>query len=236
LSINKGGNKSCAFAVHADVSPVKVLLRHDSMEGLVELAQVCLYSLSSAQHEPKILKSGGQAPPPPQPLDGSVILLQKSLGSLSESATPVSNNVLTDIRGEGGPPDGRHVSLWMQWTVPSCCLVLETQPTRQRITLAVEDNSLSYDGQATYTKVKLRVRTLHSLVEAAVGEQSDDYEPVPFPSCIVSTKKGFMSRLGAVGLGPGHEEPSGLEDPPEISGQYSAGFSLTLTRYYVCCV
>ena len=205
---------------------MKVLLHHESMEGLMGLVQASLQSLRSYQHDPKVL-AGSQAPLPP--LDGSVVLLQKSLGSLSESATPVSYNRVPDSRGSGEDgPNGRHISLWMQWTVPSCCLVLETV-TKQKITLALEDNSLSFDGQATYTKVKLRVRTLHSLVEAR-GPQGE-YEPAPFPSCILNTKAGFLTKLSTISQVPGHEEPSGgLDDPPEISGQYSTGFSLTLTR------
>lgn len=222
MSINKSGNKSCAFAIHADVSPVKVLLPQENVEGLVELAQACLQALQSSPQEPEMLSSQAQM----APLDGSVVLLQKSLGSLSETATPVSYNRGVPESREGDP-NSRQISLWMQWTLPSCCLVLELE-TQQRVTFALEDISLSFDGQATYTKVKLRMRTLHSRVE--VRGQQAEYEPAPFPSCILSTRTGFLSRLATVSRTDGSGESAGLEDPAEISGQYSAGFSFTLTR------
>ena len=222
LSINKSGNKSCAFAIHADVSPVKLMLHHGSLGGLVRLAQAALHSLRpplSPQTDQKL--NAASVPPPPPPMDGSVVLLQKSLGSLSES-TPVSYSRAAEPPESAGT-GGRHVSLWMQWTVPSCALVLETE-NRQRLTLSLEDNSLSFDGQATYTKVKLRVRTLHSLVE----EGGTEYVAAPFPSCFLSTRAGFLNRLSTLG------QEESAEEPPEKTNQYSSGFSATITRYDVC--
>jgi hypothetical protein len=227
LSINKSGNKSCAFAIHADVSPVKLMLHHQSLGGLVRLAQAALHSLRPplATQSDKKFQDGAASVPPPPPMDGSVVLLQKSLGSLSES-TPVSYSRAAEPPESTGT-GGRHVSLWMQWTVPSCALVLETE-NRQRLTLSLEDNSLSFDGQATYTKVKLRVRTLHSLVEERGGEGGGEYEAAPFPNCFLSTRAGFLNRLSTLG------QDESAEEPVEKTNQYSSGFSVTITRYDDC--
>ena len=217
--MNNSENKSFAFAVHADITPVQFILEDKTVCKLVNVAQT-IQSFSS-----KLLYSADTVEVVRTKPDTSFAILQHSVSSVSESVTPVTQSQGTEpfqpIR------DQSNTSVWLQCTIPSCTFSLISQSCT-KISVCMEDSSLSYDCQATYSKISLRMRSLSSQSEQM--STNDEWSVQPFNDLIISCNSDLFPNLGAHIPESAREEVY-LEEGSEDRQSFSSGFiNLVLTR------
>ena len=219
--MNSSEKKSCAFAVHADISAAQVWLQVNASRKLVRVLnhlQHCTSVFSAPGREEEIVR--------PRP-DTSFAVLQHSVSSMSEIATPVQLN-LQPADPRQGMREGSNTSIWIQCTVPSLTFCLIT-PGDRRISLTMEESSISYDCQSAYTKVSVRLRGLSSKVERQTGQGA--WNDCPLQDLVISCNKDLFPQLSMYVPdsedGGSFGEDSGPLDHQTLS---TAFFNLVLTR------
>ena len=80
---------------------------------------------------------------------------------MSESTSQVTGSLTSGAtaRGESGQ---QAWSLWLQWAVPqtTCTLLSGRQGEQAKLVFLLEDSSISVDQQSSYTKIKMRIRSV----------------------------------------------------------------------------
>ena len=214
LGSSPGPERGEAICLHADLTSVEFTL---DKAGIASAASV-VATLSST------LLPVMPTPPPAaalqvDPVSGPApAILQRSLGSVSESATPITSGHHSSTGLANIPPTPGPTSLWLQWTLPLAALNLVT-PT-DTVRLILEDCSASLDKQPHYTKSQLRVRSLTGTITGQDGT------PAPFPGKLVSCRPRLLRPLYVYSPDTGGvEELEGEEEVVEGRGV----FSLTVT-------
>ena len=214
LGSSPGPERGEAICLHADLSSVEFSIDKAS----IACAASVVSTLSSA------LLPVMPAPPPAallqvDPVSGPVpAILQRSLGSVSESATPITSGHHSSAGLSNIPPTPGPTSLWLQWTLPLAALNLVTPSDTVRLIL--EDCSASLDKQPHYTKSQVLVRSLTGTIIGQGGT------PAPFPGKLVSCRPRLLRPLYVYSPDTGGvEELEGEEEVVEGRGV----FSLTVT-------
>ena len=156
-SRSEGGRN---LAVHVDMSPVEFYLDSLVMSSIAMVAQslltLALDSLPEvAEQEVRGVRIGPG-------LSSGPGLVLRSLGSVSESTTQLTESLTSGatVRRENSQQDW---SLWLQWAVPqtSCTLLSGRHGELQsKLVFLLEDSSISVDQQSSYTKIKMRIRSV----------------------------------------------------------------------------
>ena len=190
LSLNSNESNCCAFAVHADMTAVELQLAEQGLDRLVRVLITLLNCTNQlVQQKPWVAEKVQHKAEP------SFTVLH-SVSSMSErGATPFSMSQNID-RGQGSTHSGSSssTSIWLQCTLPSLTFSLLSN-RRQLYSTVLEECSLAYDSQATYTKVSLRVRGFSSRAE----DQNDAgvWTQQSRPELIISCNKELFPQLSA---------------------------------------
>jgi hypothetical protein len=201
LGSSPGQGRGEALCLHADISPLELSLDATSIACLASVGQALAKTVLQALPRP---------PPAPALQTGAVpgpapALLHRSLGSVSESATPVTSGQHSLGPGAAGEPfSPGPASLWLQWTLPLAALSLSLPG--ETVRLALEDCSASLDRQPHYSKVQLRVRALSGFLQAGGSG------PGPFPGRLLSCRP-LLRPLYAYSPAGGVEALDGEEEP-----------------------
>ena len=156
-------------------------------------------------------------------------LTQRSLGSVSESATPItsglqSQNIPTNILSD------KEYSLWLQWTISQCTwtMVAGHPGTQTKLTFLFEDASASIDQQEAYTKLKFRIRSITGkhFVENNVG----DFAPRSFPGRIISCQPDLLKTIYAFSPESAAVEILSEDDDVPVNCLSKGVFNMTITK------
>ena len=69
------------------------------------------------------------------------------------------------------------MSIWLQFTIPNLTYRMIGRsglPSPKRLSICMEDTSISLDSQATYTKISLRMRKMSSYSEDKICDSNND--------------------------------------------------------------
>ena len=156
-SRSEGGRN---LAVHVDMSPVEFYLDSLVMSSIAMVAQSLLTLALDSLPEVAEQESRGVRIGPG--LSSGPGLVLRSLGSVSESTTQLTES-LTSGATAGRENSQQDWSLWLQWAVPqtSCTLLSGRHGELQsKLVFLLEDSSISVDQQSSYTKIKMRIRSV----------------------------------------------------------------------------
>ena len=220
LSLNSNENKSCAFAVHADMSVVHLQLAEQSVVTLVRVLRTLLHcSNQLCQQRP-------QEPQTVRAKPETSFAVLHSVSSMSERATPVTFSQSLE-RGGQGTRETSNTSIWLQCTVPSVTFSL-LSTNKRKFSIVLEECSLAYDGQSAYTKVSLRVRGLNSKAEDQT--ESGIWTEQQYQELIVSCNKELFPQLSVYIPESSMEEGFGEEVDVDHQTLATGFFNLVLTR------
>ena len=155
-SRSEGGRN---LAVHVDMSPVEFYLDSLVMSSIAMVVQSLLnLALDSL---PEVAEQESRVRIGPGVSTGPALVI-RSVGSVSESTTQVTGSLTsgTTAARESSQQDW---SLWLQWAVPqtSCTLLSGRHGEQQaKLVFLLEDSSISVDQQSSYTKIKMRIRSV----------------------------------------------------------------------------
>ena len=214
LGSSPGPEHGEAICLHADLSSVELTLDQNGIACAASIASTISAALLPVMPAP-VPAPAVQVDPVTGPIPQ---ILQRSLGSVSESATPITSG----HHSTGGPPNNPSTpgptSLWLQWTLPLAAANLVTPSDTVRLTL--EDCSASLDKQPHYTKSQIRVRSLTGSLAGQGGTAA------PFPGKVISCRPRLLRPLYVYSPDTGGvEELDGEEDI--VEGR--AVFNLTVT-------
>ena len=153
----------------------------------------------------------------------------RSLGSVSESATPITSGVHSQSIPTNILSD-KEYSLWLQWTIPQCTwtMVAGHPGTQTKLTFLFEDASASIDQQEAYTKLKFRIRSITGkhFVENNVG----DFAPGSFPGRIISCQPDLLKTIYAFSPESAAVEILSEDDDVPVNCLSKGVFNMTITK------
>ena len=215
-----------SLAIHVDMSSVQFILTSSIMTSLAQISQTFLSALMEAipASDTKINTSTTKV----TQNTSSQHLVQRSLGSLSEPATATATSVLS--RGSGSPDEAGQWSLWLQWAIPQCSVTLaaERSELATKVEVTLEDTSISLDKQASYTKLKLRVRSVAGKHLESVSGGS--FQPKNFPDHMICCQPDLLQTLYVYNPESSGVEILSDEDDIDINKMSKGVFNMTVTK------
>ena len=192
---SKGKARNLAICIHADMTALEFFVDTPTLTSLVMVSQ-CLVSTVMDSFPPSKESTDSQIKVEPVASTSGPAIIQRSLGSVSESATPVTSGIHSESLISEDLAN-KECSLWLQWTIPqwTWTMVGGHQGSQTKLTFLFEDSSASIDKQASYTKLKFRIRSVTG--NHFVEKDVEEFVPGNFPGRTISCQPDLLKTIYA---------------------------------------